>query len=367
MNYVLALARRDLLVYFRDRSNIFFSLMGVLVVVMLYLLFLRDMLLESYPDMYGMDHLMDAWVLSGILAIVPVTTCAGSLQNMVEDRASGREKDMLVAPLTGSGIAAAHILSTFAVGLTMSIIALFLCLAYLMATGCPVTISGAAGCVLLTVPSSLSASVILFAVTSFIRSTGAFSGLFVTLSVLIGFLTGIYMPMGSMPDGMNIVGTLLPASQMAALFRDSLACEALGQSFSGLPPEALTDFRCDMGFDLSLGGLEFSAATSVAYVLAASVLFFAIAAMRVMKRRCRRNRLISDSGLRGHGQIRPRMLRHGRHPHPRPQLMAMGARMLRRGQRTQLPRLRQRGDRRARVHAQGHRPLDLEEPGGHHL
>ncbi len=74
MNASLALAKRNALCYFRDRQSVFFSLMGVLIVVLLYLLFLRNMLIEPYSDMPGMGNLIDAWVLSGILGIVPVTT-----------------------------------------------------------------------------------------------------------------------------------------------------------------------------------------------------------------------------------------------------------------------------------------------------
>ena len=47
MDPSLALAKRNMLCYFRDRENVFFSLMGVLIVVLLYLIFLRDMLIGS--------------------------------------------------------------------------------------------------------------------------------------------------------------------------------------------------------------------------------------------------------------------------------------------------------------------------------
>ena len=142
MNASLALAKRCSLNYFRDRQSVFFSLMGVLIVVLLYLLFLRNMLIESYPDVSGMGSLIDAWVLSGILGIVPVTTCAGALQTMVEDRTEGRERDILVTPMTPSQIAIGYILSTFVVGLVMSLITFVICLTYLAVTGCPLCSSG---------------------------------------------------------------------------------------------------------------------------------------------------------------------------------------------------------------------------------
>lgn len=322
MNAITAIAKRDVLSYFRDRQSVFFSLMGVLIVVLLYLLFLRNMLVEAYPDMDGMGNLIDAWVLSGILGIVPVTTCAGALQTMVDDRVNGRDHDILVTPVRPMHIAAGHVLSTFIVGLLMSYILLALCIAYLVATGCPLSPTGTAVSAVLVVPSALSASIIMYALVSFIKSSGAFSGLFTVVSVLIGFLAGIYMPMGTMPSMMQTIGTLVPASHMAALFRDTMASEALNDVFAGAPSDVLTDFRNEMGFDLHLGGYTFDAATMIAYVLAVTAVFFAVSALAV-KRKRRDARFIQAPPLTDHAQIRSRLLRHGRNAHHRTQLLEM--------------------------------------------
>ncbi len=284
MSAMMCLARRNVLCYFRDRASVVFSLMAVIIVVMLYLLFLRNMLVESYPDMEGMSQLIDAWVLAGILGIVPVTTSAGSLQTMVEDRAGGRVRDILVTPMTPAQIAGGYIVSTFIVGLAMSAITLAVCVAYLAATGCPLSASGVGMSAVLLIPSSLSGSIVVYAMTSFLQSTGAFSGFFTIVSVLIGFLAGIYMPMGTMPAAMQTIGTLVPASHMAALFRDSLAGDALDSVFAGAPAETLDSFRSEMGFDLSLGGLQFDAGTSMLYVLGITALFFVIAVMGLKRR-----------------------------------------------------------------------------------
>ncbi|MBQ8179717.1 MAG: ABC transporter permease [Candidatus Methanomethylophilaceae archaeon] len=284
MSGMLALAWRNSLCYFRDRASVVFSLMGVLVVVLLYLLFLRNMLIDAYPDLPGMDGLIDAWVLSGILGIVSVTTSAGSLQTMIEDRANGRSRDILVTPMTPSQIAGGYILSTFIVGFVMSLVTMVLSLAYLVATGCPLDAVDVVVCITLLVPSALSGSIVIYAITSFMRSTGAFSGFFTIVSVLIGFLAGIYMPMGTMPGAMQVVGTLVPASHMAMLFRQNLCGGAMDDVFTGAPAETVDAFRSDMGFELSLGDFTFTPETSLLYVAAVTLLFFAIAVVGIRRR-----------------------------------------------------------------------------------
>lgn len=279
MNPSLSLAKRNALCYFRDRSSVVFSLMGVLVVIMLYLLFLRNSLLGSYPGIPGMDNLMDSWVLSGILGIVAVTTSAGSLQVMMEDKVSGRIDDLLVTPASSSQIAAGYIIGTFLVGLIMSMISFVISLAYLSIMGCPLSAYGVFTSAILLIPSSLSGSVIMYSITSFLNSSGAFSGFFTVTSVLIGFLAGIYMPVGSMPSAMNTIGTLIPASHMAALFRHNLGSEALDGVLAGSPPGTMDGFRTDMGYDLFIGDFQFDPIVSIVYVAAVSLLFFAIAVL----------------------------------------------------------------------------------------
>lgn len=279
MNPSLSLAERNVLCYFRDRSSVVFSLMGVLVVIMLYLLFLRNSLLESYPGIPGMDNLMDSWVLSGVLGIVAVTTSAGSLQVMMDDKVSGKVDDLLVTPASSSQIAAGYIIGTFLVGLIMSAISFVISLVYLSVTGCPLSAYGVSVSAVLLIPSSLSGSVIMYSITSFLNSSGAFSGFFTVTSVLIGFLAGIYMPIGMMPSVMNTIGSLVPASQMAALFRQNLGSESLEEVLANSPPGTMDGFRTDMGYDLSIGGFQLDPLMSIIYVSAVSVLFFVMAVL----------------------------------------------------------------------------------------
>lgn len=284
MNGTLALAQRNVFCYFRDRAAVVFSLMGVLVVVMLYLLFLRNMLVDSVPDVDGMSSLVDAWVLSGILGIVAVTTSAGSLQTMVEDKTNGRVRDVLVTPMTSMQIAGGYILSTSVVGTVMSLITFVLAVAYLSITGCPMDVADIAVSLMMVVPSALSGSIIIYAITSFFKSTGAFSGFFTVISVLIGFLAGIYMPMGTMPSAMQTIGTLLPASHMASLFRQYLGGASLDSTFAGADPTVLADFRIEMGYDLNLDGFQFTPETSILYVIGMSLVFLAIAVVSVRRK-----------------------------------------------------------------------------------
>ena len=281
MRTVLALVRRNCLCFFRDRANVAFSLMAAGIVVMLYLFVLRDMMISDNAGLPDVANLMDSWVLAGIAGIVSVTSCMGALQTMNTDRVEGKDTDFLVTPAGRWRLAFGYILGTFVAAFLFTLIILACSLLFLVATGCPLDAANVLLAVLLTIPASLSGCIIMYALTSFVKSTGGFASFFSIVSVAIGFLTGIYIPMGSMPDGMQMVGTLMPATHMSSVFRQLIADDALDRSFAGMDPAR---FRADMGFDLSLGGFQFDAFSSILYVIAVTAGFLAVAVLLVRKR-----------------------------------------------------------------------------------
>lgn len=291
MSEILAMVKRNCLCYFRDKASVFFSLLGVLIVILLYLIFLKDMLVDSFmneiSDMVSRDSVkeyVDAWVMAGILAIVSVTTSAGSLQTMIGDRVSGRDRDTMMTSLSAAKISAANILSTFLVGQIMSLVAFVIAIGYLAATGCGMSALGIVETLLLTIPASLSGAIIVYTLTCRMRSEGAFSGFSTVLGVLIGFLTGIYMPLGTMAEGMRTIGSMMPATHMAALMRQTLSTDAFNKIMTGAPQETYDDIWFMMGYQIELFGIEFTPLLSIIYVIAVTLVFFGIAVLLTKKK-----------------------------------------------------------------------------------
>ena len=291
MSDILALVKRNCLCYFRDKASVFFSLLGVLIVILLYLIFLKDMLVDSFmseiSDMISRESVkefVDAWVMAGILAIVSVTTSAGSLQTMISDRVSGRDRDTKMTSLSSAKISAAYILSTFLVGQVMSLIAFAIAVGYLAATGCGMSAAGILETLLLTVPASLSGAIIVYTLTCRMRSEGAFSGFSTVLGVLIGFLTGIYMPLGTMAEGMRTIGSMMPATHIAALMRQTLSTDAFDKIMAGAPADKYDEIWFMMGYQIELFGIDFSVVMSIVYVIAVTAAFFGLAVFLTKKR-----------------------------------------------------------------------------------
>lgn len=283
---MFAFAKRNCLIYFRDRSSVVFSLLGALIVILLYLIFLRNTLTDSIvsalPDMFPYDidsvrGMVDAWVLSGVIAIVSVTTTVGAFQTMIQDKVDGRYRDAVMTMMSPAMLSASYILSTFAVGLIMSIITFVISTVFLTVTGTPLSVTGMLLTLLLTIPASLSSSIILYAITAGIKSAGAFSGLYTILSVLIGFLTGTYMPLGTMDGWMQNVSSLVPATHIASMMRSIFGRESFDAVFSSAPAGVSDDIWNMMGYNITLFGYDFTPVTSMLYVVGITAVFFVIA------------------------------------------------------------------------------------------
>ena len=286
MSGILILAKRNAQCFFRDKGAVIFSFLTALIVLILYFLFLRNVLIDSiFHGSWSImsddqiPALMDTWAMAGVVGIVSVTSCAGSLQCLVEDKVTGKIVDFKMTSMKSWHIALSYVLSAFFVGLVISAATLAVALIFMFSTGSSMPLTDVLLCILLLIPSTFSSAIIMFSLASFIRSMGAFSGFTIVMSTIIGLLYGIYMPMVNLPGSVIFVGNLMPATHMAALFRQILCFGPLEQVFL---PEDAAIFNKDMGVDIYLGDFQFDALSSLLYALGISALFF-IASVLLMR------------------------------------------------------------------------------------
>ncbi len=282
---MIALLNRNIKLFFRDKSTVFFSLLGVLIVFGLYILFLGDVMLQNLPNVPGASFLMSSWVMAGILSVTAITTTLGAFGIMVEDKNKGVRKDFWVSPLSRRALTGGYIASTFVIGLLFSLIALLIAEIYIFATG-GTLLSFAAllqvlGCILLSVFAS--SAMMLFIVTLF-QSQNAFAAASTVVGTLIGFLTGIYIPIGSLPTAVQFVIKIFPISHAASLFRQIMLETPAAETFHGAPPEVLRTFQRDFGVMFQFGETTVSALTSILILVATGIVFYCLSLLRLSKK-----------------------------------------------------------------------------------
>ena len=284
------LVKRNLLLFFRDRANVFFSLLAVFIIIGLYVLFLGNSMELDLRDKLGFDSdkisvVMASVTLAGMVAVTSVTSCLGALSVSVADKQSAA-KDFMTSPVSRRQITMSYALGSGAIGLIMTITALVLCVAYIAVNGG--SVPGIHDCALLLITAVLSVlcgNAIVFFIGIFIGSQSAFAAFSTVIGTLIGFLMGIYIPIGSLPDGVQMVIKCFPMSHAASMFKRILADGELSALFAGAPPEALGSFRETFGITFDYGGFTGGFWSSAAVLAATALAFYAlsVAAMRLRR------------------------------------------------------------------------------------
>jgi multidrug/hemolysin transport system permease protein len=277
---------RNLKVFFRDRTSVFFSLLAVIIIIGLYVLFLGDVWTGSMKEMSGVRFLMDSWIMAGLLAVTSVTTTMGAFGIMVDDKAKNIAKDFYCAPLRRRSLTAGYVLSSYLIGVIMTLLTLVLAEIYIVAYGGQLlTVAALIKVVGLLLLSTLcSTSMVLFIVSLF-RSTNAFATASTIIGTMIGFLTGIYLPVGQLPDAVQWIVKIFPVSHAAAMLRQAMMAEPVSRTFAGAPEQTVSQFKAMMGVTLMFGGKSISNLVSIIILLASALLFFALALMNLSRKK----------------------------------------------------------------------------------
>ncbi len=282
---MILIARRNIKLFFRDKAQVFFSLLSVIIIIGLYVLFLGDNIVKSFDGADGARFMVNSWVLSGLLAVVSVTTTLGAFGIMVEDKARKIAKDFNSAPIKRTQLAGGYIIGAFSIGTIMSIATFAIFEMYIIATGGELLpfldIIKVLLLILLTV---LSSSAMMLFMVSLFKSLNAFSTAGTVVGTLIGFLVGMYINIGSLPEAVQLVMKLFPPSHAGALFRQIIMKDPTALVFAGAPAEVVDKFNYSMGVILKLGDSDITAMTSVLYLFATAVVFYILSAI-VMKKK----------------------------------------------------------------------------------
>jgi len=290
MSVVGALLRRNLRIYFRDRLGVFFSLLGALVLFVLYMLFLRSLqtssLESSFPNATTgtVSAFVDTWMFAGIIGITTITTGLGAFTIFVDDAATARFRDFVVSPIRRSQLVLGYLLSSVVVALIMSMLIFALSLLYMFfVDGLVLTVARIAAIVgIVALSCTAFAALSAFAV-SFVRTPGAFAALSTIVGTTLGFLAGAYVPIGLFPEGVRNLINAMPFGQTATLIRQQLS-EPTVEALTHGQPEAATHLNELFGITASVGDWQVPTGYVVAVLLAMAVLFTALATLRIRRR-----------------------------------------------------------------------------------
>ena len=303
MSKFIQLTKRNMLLYFRDKGALFMSLLSMGIIIVLMLFFLGDMSVENITELLaelpGRDASNDkanaellvlAWTVAGILPINSAMVALSVLSSIIKDKSSGKINSIYTAPVSRLTIALSYISAA-------CLVSVIICLATLAVSEIILCARGMSAFSLsehfkifgMIAANSFAYSAIMYLFAVLIKSEGAWSGFGTVVGTLVGFLGGIYLPIGQLSEGLAGVMTCTPVIYGTAMFRNIMTNSITSVTFAGAPDIMTEEFRRAMGIDLEAFGSIAPPAVCVAVVIGFGALFtiMGAAAVNLLKRRDR--------------------------------------------------------------------------------
>ena len=236
MRGILGFIKRNVLLFFKDWQSILFSLLTSIIVLVLYLLFLKGTFvsaiqsaMEQYPRLASMvpqkDIAMFAnlFLLSGILGSAMISVPFSCITVVVKDRANKVDYDILATPMKREQIILAYFISAVLTSILLNSIILAVGLIGIRMQGnMYLNISQVVKAFSVVALGSISASAIFMIIVLFFKTFSACEAFFGILSAASGFVIGAYIPISQFSNGVQTVCNLFPASQITIMLRNIL-------------------------------------------------------------------------------------------------------------------------------------------------
>ncbi len=236
MNVLLNLTKRHLKMIFANHIRMMYTLMVPVVILVVYILFLRDLEISTIQNelskrfgeaamdsglLYHVSSIVDSWMMSGLLAISIITISLQVNSLIVEDKEHGINRDFVASPINKNVLIVSYFLYNFIITALLSLAVMVICLVTIGAYGEFMISFGDFFLILgIMLFSVLLSTLITTFVCLFINTEGVLASIIAVFSAGAGFLMGAYMPISMLPTkGIQYVCAVFPLTYPCALTR----------------------------------------------------------------------------------------------------------------------------------------------------
>ena len=286
MKTALALIKRNIKLFFKDKGMFFTALITPAILLVLYATFLGNVYRDSFemnlPESFQlpeklMNGLVGGQLISSILAVSCVTVAFCSNFLMVQDKANGSIKDLRISPVRPSVLSLSYYVATLVSTLLICLVAAGICLGYIGAVGWYLSGTDVLLLLLDVVLLVLFGTALSSIINFFLSSQGQISAVGTVISAGYGFICGAYMPISSFGEGLQKVLSFLPGTYGTALVRTHSMQGALAEmEHHGIPAEVIEAIKDSLDCNLYFFGEQVALPTMYLILGGAVILLIAI-------------------------------------------------------------------------------------------
>ena len=309
MKEMLTLTKRTIKVYLKNPLSLIFSFVYMVLLIVLLTMFLGDYMTNSMKEIYGevqgiglenMRWLIDSTTMAGVLMINCVLVPLNVLAIMVQDSTDKRLDSFLVTSVSRDKLVFGYWLAPFIIGSVLNVLCLYIMQGFIVMNGGGwldgITALKMCGLIVANVFSSTS---IFFLVAMLMKNANVYNTATGIVSALVGFITGVFIPLGVFPEHIKKVFSIIPAHHGATLMREVMTEAPLSAVFGNVPDQTVKGtfmtaqeivdiYAAENGINYVLDGNKVSFSIMLAVVIGSGILFLVISIF-MMKRAKRRD------------------------------------------------------------------------------
>ena len=252
MKKIINLTIRNIKVYFSDKGMFFTSLITPAILLVLYSTFLanvyKDAFISAIPDSIEissklLNGLVSGQLVGSLLSVSCITVAFCSNMLMVQDKANGNIKDLIITPTDKKTLAISYFLASFISTLIVNLFALGLCLIYIAINGWFMNIIDILLIMLNVIGLTLFGCILSSLINSFLSTQGQISAVGSIVSSMYGFIAGAYMPMSQFGTGLRNALLFLPTTYATALMKNSVMESTFRELAKIIPNNAINSLK----------------------------------------------------------------------------------------------------------------------------
>ena len=131
--------------------------------------------------------------------------------------------------------------------------------------------------------SIMTFSSFFFYIALHMKTINAFGILSTLVGTFIGFLGGIYIPIGVLGKNVQAVMNLLPSAHSVTLIRNIYMEGAIAKVFTGAPQSVFDDYSYTFGLEVNIGDFRMENYHLVLAMIAFALLFYVLSVIKLSK------------------------------------------------------------------------------------
>lgn len=259
MRRMWELVLRNTKMYFKDMGMFLTSLITPAILLILFMTFLGSIYKNSFVSaipngLEVSDKLINGLVAgqlsSAMLATSCVTVAFCSNLLMVQDRANGTRKDLIVSPIKKTTLGLSYFLASILSTLIVNLTATMICFIYIGCMGWFLNVGEALLAILDVILLTLFGVSLASCINYFLNTQGQAGAVGTIVSSCYGFVCGAYMPISSYGKGLQNFMAFLPGTYGTGLIRNHMMNSALDSLSEQLPSEAIKAMKDSVDVNL---------------------------------------------------------------------------------------------------------------------